>query len=66
MLNFDCFLIVSGKNDKAMHVFSPNSDWVLQDKMVLVIFCVKRLVFDYYTRHIALPIHISISKACNN
>ena len=29
------FSLFPGKNDKAMHAFSPNSDWVVQDKMIL-------------------------------
>ena len=41
------FSLFPGKNDKAMHAFSPKSDWVAQDKMVLdTIFCVQRLVLD--------------------
>ena len=26
------FSLFPGKNDKAMHAFSPNSDWVVQEK----------------------------------
>ena len=51
------FSLFPGKNDKAMHTFSPKSDWVVQDKMVLhtIFFCLQRLVLDYL-QHITLPI----------
>ena len=51
------FSLFPGKNDKAMHAFSPKSDWVAQDKMVLhtIFLCVQRLVLDYL-QHIALHI----------